>query len=79
MHSHTPRCCLFSCPGLKVWAFDPPGGLCDPRLSHALAATTVAVMLGKDGVPRTSAGMVGGLVQEGLVGVVAFLVGMQYD
>lgn len=54
---------------VRVWAFSPPGGLCDAPLSAALAPNTVAVMVGKDAVPRTSAGTVAGLVEEGLVGL----------
>ncbi|GAB4823481.1 hypothetical protein N2152v2_010527 [Parachlorella kessleri] len=56
-------------PDLQVWAFDPPGGLCDPALSHTLAPSTVSVILGKSASPRTSTSSVPALIEEGIVGL----------
>lgn len=41
------------CPGLKVWAFNPPGGMITANLSHAMRAFATSVIVGKDIVSRT--------------------------
>lgn len=41
------------CPGVKVWSFNPPGGMVTANLSRALQRTVTSVVVGKDVVSRT--------------------------
>ena len=42
--------------GVKVWSFNPPGGMVTANLSRALQRTVTSVAVGKDVVSRTGTG-----------------------
>ncbi|KAK9847646.1 hypothetical protein WJX84_000251 [Apatococcus fuscideae] len=39
-------------PGVRCWAFSPPGGLLDPETADSTRKFTTSVVLGKDWIPR---------------------------
>lgn len=41
-------------PGVKVWSFNPPGGMVTAGLAHALEPLATSVVVGKDAISRTS-------------------------
>ena len=49
-----PFVCRRMCPaGVKVWSFNPPGGMVTANLARALQGTVTSVAVGKDVISRT--------------------------
>jgi sn1-specific diacylglycerol lipase len=51
-------------PGLRVWAFSPPGCMCSAPLIKYFRSFTTAVVAGKDAVPRSGTATLNRLVDE---------------